>query len=137
MHLEGFKPIGEILQAGVYALIWGGKVVYIGKSRRMLVRIYTHRNNWGKNHKKWTGLNWTKVKGILFDDVHIMPCRLEVLDQLEEEMIKLYRPKYNVHLKGPTEPVMVTEPFALQIGGVSLTLGAKPKSEPTLIERRI
>src|SRR5258706_5319067 len=120
MQLEGFKPVGEILQAGVYALVHKGRVVYIGKSKRMLVRIYTHRNNWGKKLKHFNGLNWAKVKGILFDDVHVMPCRLEILDMLEEEMIRLYRPQYNVNLKGPTEIVKITEPFAIQVGKMAL-----------------
>ena len=129
MNLEGFKPIGEILRSGVYALVHRGKVVYIGKSKVMLTRIYSHRSLWGR--KRSIG-EWLAIKGILFDDVHILPCRLEDIDELEREMINIYRPKFNVQLK---EPHRITTPVSLVVNGKTLTLNA-PQTKSTF-ERRI
>jgi hypothetical protein len=39
---------------------------------------------------------------MLFDEVHVLPCRIEDLDVVERAMIELYRPFYNIKLKPPT-----------------------------------
>lgn len=97
MELEGFVGVGQVLKSGVYALVHRREVVYVGKSKTMLVRIYSHRNvaadkRKGKN-KEFP--SWYPVKGIVFDDVFVRPCPPEELDRLEREMIAKYRPKYN------------------------------------------
>jgi excinuclease UvrABC nuclease subunit len=97
MELEGFLNVGQILRSGVYALVHRREVVYVGRSKTMLVRIYSHRNiaadkRRGKN-KEFP--SWYPIKGIVFDDVWIRPCPTEDLDRVEREMIAKYRPKYN------------------------------------------
>lgn len=128
VELPGFVGVGEILKSGVYALLWRGQVVYIGKSKSMLIRIYTHRSN-----SRGKVPSWLPVKGITFDDVHIRPCHVDLLDELEYEMINLFKPRYNTQLKtpGPARP-----PTTLTINGVTLHLNQTTRPAPQ-IERRI
>lgn len=133
MVLEEFTNVGLILQAGVYALVSKGKVIYVGKSKGMLSRIYTHRSNWVARRKGRGVPEWlTPVKGILFDEVHVRPCRLEDLDRLEREMIDKYKPKYNEMLKTQEK---ITAPIGLVINGVALRLNAAASAPP--IVRRV
>lgn len=134
MELEGFDEISGILRAGVYALVWRGEVVYVGKSKSMYSRIYTHRNLWNQARRGKAAPNWlpTSVKGILFDEVHIRPCSLEAIDGLEKEMINRYKPKYNIALKDKEK---VASPFTIKIGNVCLMVNAHAK--PTGIHRRV
>lgn len=105
MDLFGFFDASDMLKAGVYALVYRGEVVYIGKSKSMLGRVYTHRQVW-RSRKGGKVPSWLPVKGILFDEVHIRPCRLEQLDTLEAEMIKLYKPRGNVQLNTDRKSVV-------------------------------
>lgn len=97
MQLEGFTNVSTILQGGVYALVHRGVVVYVGKSKVMLGRVYTHRVAWGKKSKAQVGLK--PQKGILFDAVWIRPCPLTEIDAIESAMINLYKPRYNSLLR--------------------------------------
>lgn len=99
MQLEGFIAAGSLLKSGIYALVHRGVVVYVGKSKMMLGRIYSHRVMWGRAKRgNKLDVSWAS-KGILFDDVWIRPCALNEIDKLEYEMINLYKPKYNRNLK--------------------------------------
>lgn len=131
MVLDGFVDISSALRCGVYALISRGEVVYVGKSKCMLVRIYSHRN---AKRKSGTLPSWFPVKGIAFDEVHIQPCHPDHIDTLESTIINRYKPKFNTQLK-TTLPI--NSPFTLNIGGMSLAINAG--AHPTLpqIERRI
>ncbi len=126
MIVEGFIGIGECLRSGVYALVHKGTIVYIGKSKLMLGRICDHRRLWGKRKPEWV-----TTKGILFDDVFIRPCPLDLLDELEFEMINLYKPRFNVQLKSPRASDRLSK---LIVNGRTLSLGPKP-AEP--FERRV
>jgi hypothetical protein len=117
--LEGFMDVTPILRCGVYALVREGVVVYVGQSKKPLARIEAHRSLWGR--KKAPG--WLPIKAILFDEVHVMPCRVEDLDRLERALIDLYKPKFNVKLKSP-EPV-ATE-FAINVAGCVIAMNAPP-----------
>src|SRR5437868_1713408 len=97
--LEGLVEVTPILRAGVYALVRGGVVVYVGQGQRMLPRIEAHRGNWGR---RWVPA-WmpASMRGVLFDQVFVLPCRVEDLDRIERGMIDLYKPRYNIALKAP------------------------------------
>jgi excinuclease UvrABC nuclease subunit len=112
--------VSAILGAGVYALVRDGVVVYVGQSKRMLSRISAHKSNWGRRTPSWLPAS---CRGILFDEVHVMPCRVEDLDRLEQRLINLWKPRYNVQLKAPT-PVGLMEYISV------------PKAQ-TKFERRI
>ena len=102
MRLEGFVDVGEILCSGVYALVHRRQVVYVGKSKNMLTRIYSHRHVYGdRRGKRKQFPSWYPIKGILFDRVWVRPCPLDQMDSLEREMIARYRPRYNILLVPP------------------------------------
>ncbi len=98
--LDGFIEVSAILRCGVYALVREGVVVYIGQSKKMLQRISAHKSNWGrKAQPAWMPAS---LRGVLFDEVHVLPCRVEDLNRIEAAMIDLYKPRYNIKLKSPT-----------------------------------
>ena len=121
--LEGFVDVSAILSAGVYALVRDGVVVYVGQSKRMLTRVSAHKSNWGKKSvPAWLP---PSCRGILFDEVHVLPCRIEDLDVIEARMINLYKPRYNIKIKTP-DPVAIAHLFA-----------TNPGVPPPRFERRI
>lgn len=98
VDLEGFVDVSQILKSGVYALLKNGVVIYVGQSKGMLNRIYTHKSMWGQKARGKVP-DWMPTKGILFDEVWVRPCSLDVIDELEREMIDIYKPKFNIKLK--------------------------------------
>lgn len=128
MELSGFIGVSDVLRSGVYALVHKGVVVYVGKSKTMLARIYTHRAQWGKKF-----MPWLPVKGILFDEVFVRPCALAVIDELEYDMINLYKPKHNIQLKHFGKSLA---PITLTIRGVDVVLN-RPRPQNQIIERRL
>ena len=128
--LKGFINVSPILGPGVYALIREGVVVYIGQSKKMLQRVSAHKSNWGrKAQPAWMPVS---LRGVLFDEVHVLPCRVESLDELEAAMIDLYKPRYNIKLNAPTP---TTTPLSLSIGGFTIPFNQRPASPR--FERRI
>lgn len=128
--LEGFIDISVVLRCGIYALVREGVVVYIGQSKKMLSRIEAHRSNWGrKSMPAWMPVS---LRGVLFDQVYVFPCRVEDLNRIERALIDLYKPKYNIQHKAPTT---VTTPLNLQINGITIPFNhARPIPR---FERRI
>lgn len=134
VELQGFVDISAALRGGIYALVAGGKVVYIGKAKAMLVRVCTHRSNARRRAPAWLPAS---AKGIVFDEVHVMPAHPDQIDDLEHALINFYRPRYNVQLKhfgNPrlTVPLAVTSP-----SGVTVSLGGPRVVPKPYVERRV
>lgn len=130
MQIEGFVDISASLRSGVYILVKAGKVVYVGQSKCMLVRAYSHRNT--RNNKSLPKA--VQAKGIAYDEVHVCPCHPDKIDQFEREMIDLYKPLYNTQHK---TKVPTNLPFTLEIAGVTVTMNAVPPQPQTEFRRRI
>ena len=129
--IEGFINVSAVLRCGVYALVREGMVVYVGQGKRMLARIEAHRSNWGrKSVPAWMPVS---LRGVLFDDVYVFPCRVEDLDRIERAMIDLYKPKYNIKLKAPTP--ITAQPITLVHNGVAIPVNHSPP--PARFERRL
>ena len=82
------------LQPGVYLMRdRGGKVIYVGKSRKLKNRVSQYFRNGDKNAK-------TERMVSLVHDFDYMLCdtEMEALT-LENTLIKQYTPKYNIRLK--------------------------------------
>jgi hypothetical protein len=126
--LEGFVNVSTLLKPGVYALLREGVVVYIGQSTKPLHRIYAHRSL--ANRKK--PVDWLPIKGVVFDEIHVLPCRVEDLDVIERAMIDLYKPKYNIKLKSP-HPV-ATE-FNITIDGFTIPFNLPMRKERPVLRR--
>lgn len=116
MEQHGFMNVSKLLHCGVYALVRRKEVVYVGKSRRPLVRLYAHVNARGKKLPWKAGYN-KEYTGIHFDEVWFLPCMLGQLDTLEVHFIKMYMPKHNTKDK----PRHLAEP------------GLKPAKVPAMI----
>lgn len=114
--LEGFVNTTVMLKPGIYALLREGVVVYVGQSKKPLSRVEAHRSLQRRIARN-AAPGWLPIKGIVFDEVHVLPCRVEDLDIVERAMIDLYKPKYNVKLKSP-HPV-ATE-FNITIDGITI-----------------
>ena len=124
MQLDGFTDVSALLRAGVYALCKRGVVIYVGKSKSLYSRIYTHKHFANRGAKGKPLPDWLPVKGIQFDEVFIRTCRVEDLDALETEMINLYKPRYNQSLKNN---LRVRLPANFSIGGVQLSVPPRPQ----------
>lgn len=98
LRLEGFTDASAMLRCGVYALVYRGVVVYVGKSKCMLGRVYSHRSLYTSKRRKEVP-SWLPTKGILFDGIHVRPCSPDLVDALEYDLINTYKPKYNTQLK--------------------------------------
>lgn len=134
MELLGFVEVSEVLRCGVYALVHKGQVVYVGKSKTMLGRLYTHRQQWlAKRRKKEDQAWWIRTPGIDYDEVHVQPCHPDRLDGLERDMINRYKPRFNQLLKDDSK---ITQPIALCIGGQTIMMNS-PRALSAPIARRI
>ena len=129
MKIEGFIEVSTILRSGVYILVHRGVVIYVGQSKTMLSRIYTHRSMWGQKARRKVP-DWMPVKGILFDEVFVCPCPLDKLDEFELDMINLYKPKFNIRLKAPGA---TDQPFTIKVNNIPLAFNPKPN----FVERRV
>lgn len=135
LALEGFKDVSEVLQCGVYALAFRGQVVYIGKAKCMLVRAYTHRNLQRSGKKRRPNAktaDFLPVKGIQYDQLFVLPCHVDKIDELEAAMIDLYKPKLNTLLKTKNK---ITAPLTLTINGVSITLNNQAREDEPIRRR--
>ena len=126
MELAGFHDVSDLLHCGVYALCKRGVVIYVGKSKSLYARIYTHKHFANRGAKGKPVPSWLPIKGLQFDEVFIRRCHIDQLDALESKMINLYKPKYNMSLKNN---LAVRAPIALNIGGVVLNLNAAPRPQ--------
>jgi hypothetical protein len=90
MDSLGATDVTAVLRQGVYLLYRDGMVVYVGQSKCMLVRIYTHRNLARKRLPAWI-----PIRGVVFDRVEVIPCHPDRIDALERGLIALHTPIYN------------------------------------------
>lgn len=130
--MEGFVDCSVVLKAGVYALVKNGVVIYVGKSKSVYQRIYTHRHLAKRAKQGKTIPDWLPTKGFVFDQVYIRPCTVDELDALEVEMINKYKPRYNESLKNGLK---VSAPISLRINGMVVQMNARPQADESV--RRI
>lgn len=125
----GFKTLEGLFGAGVYALTQGGEIIYIGKAKVLIQRLYTHWNNLCR-HRSGKEVP-DRFKVIEFNGVRILPCNAMELDLLEKQMIARYRPKLNKQLK--PEGKLTLE----QIGFDITRLGITRVAETPMFRRRL
>lgn len=104
--MEGFVDVSAVLRQVVYILLHHGTVVYVGKAKVGLGRLYTHRVAWGKKSRKPIS-GAIPAKGMLFDQIMVRPCMSIDIDALEALMIERYRPRYNTQLKSSIPPELI------------------------------
>lgn len=120
--IEALVDLTAIIGSGVYALFFGDELVYIGKAKRLLARIYAHRN---MLERKRAGVRG--IKAVPFSKVKAWPCPEVDLDRWERELIERYQPKHNTNF---IKPRPLDRPLTLTIQGFEIALGgisARPK----------
>lgn len=124
--MDGFLDCSSMMQGGVYVLVHRREIVYIGKAKSFLSRIYTHRSVWSRTRKGDKLVKWLTVPGIMFDQIYLRPCRPDLVDELERSLIAKHNPKYNTALRTKT-----TSPLPpLVINGIHIgAMKAKPSFE--------
>ena len=134
LAIEGFEDVTTLLRSGIYILVKRGVVIYVGKSKSLYSRIYTHKHFANRGAKGKAVPSWLPVKGMQFDEVHIRYCHVDQLDALEYETINKYKPHYNTNLKNGLK---TRAPISLVIGGVVLGLNeSSPRPQGPTIARR-
>lgn len=86
--------VDAILGSGVYALVFYGEIVYVGQAKRLLHRIYQHKNAWERARQGMIPPK-SRARAIRFNGVMILPVKEVDLDRVEKEMIARYRPRHN------------------------------------------
>lgn len=124
--LEGFQDVSTLLRSGIYALCKRGVVIYVGKSKSLYSRIYTHKHFANRGAKGKAIPSWLPVKGIQFDEVFIRYVHVDALDAAEREAINFYKPRYNESLKNNLK---VALPDTLIIAGVVLQTRVPPRPQ--------
>ena len=104
--MEGFADLTCLLKPCVYALKHRGQVVYVGRSRKALSRLYTHANAENARRKGYATMHYYHKLGFRFDEIWVRECGVKDAEQVEKEMIHKYMPKHNVNhkLAEPREP---------------------------------
>ena len=127
--MEGFIDCSQMMRGGVYLLKHRGEIVYVGKAKCFLSRIYSHRSMWSKARSGAKVAHWLTdiCKGLIFDGIYLRPCAPEIADRLEHELIALYKPKHN------TQHVRDIAPLSAVMAAAGL--GGKPPRPH--FERRI
>jgi GIY-YIG catalytic domain len=138
--------VGAVLGCCVYALRYKGEVVYIGKAKNGLSRLYTHQSNW-RRHVKGRGPYPTNSKVVKFDDVSVYPCTYAELDAIEQAFIVKYAPRHNhLHNAAPNTykararlvPIPKLElkyPLTLKLGNSTFTLKAPGTPKEQKVQR--
>jgi excinuclease UvrABC nuclease subunit len=126
--MQDFLDFSALLGPGIYALVVRGEVIYVGKAKRLLSRIYAHKTNGRRTVSRST----FRDKPIYFTHIWVCPCKEIDLDRIEREMIHRYRPKENTNLV-PKDRTLTLENsgFNFIVLGVDLR-----QSQIGVIERR-
>lgn len=135
-HLD----ISKLLHCGCYALLKKGEVLYVGKSKKPIIRLYTHFSNRGKVLGKnlWGGYRGPVAndKGVNFDGVWFWPCMLGQMSIIENHLIRKYMPKYNVQGKpGPVMPI--PDDIKALLANVVTITGLPQEDSPKVYIRRM
>lgn len=89
----GFENISSVLYMAVYILCYKGKVTYIGQSSTPFKRFAQHKIT---NKSMMTSFGPKMGGKIPFDTIWLKSCRQDEANELEEQLIRKYKPKYNV-----------------------------------------
>lgn len=127
--MSDFIDMSAMLGPGVYALVVRDEIVYVGKAKKLLQRIYAHKNNWRKSRE---GSYTIAVRAIYFTAVWIHPCKESDLNRIERVMISKYKPRENTNLI-PKDRTLTLEDSGFNF----IVMGVKLQPEPThVLERR-
>jgi len=145
MDEHQFMDISKLMHCGVYALVRKGQVVYVGKSKEPLRRIFRHVSNRGKPMGQRLFGGYTSPaqdgKGITFDTIWFLPCMLGQLGTLEVHFIKMFMPKHNVKhnpdLKAKTTIMPIPDDIRALLAQMVTITGLPQEDSPKVYIRRM
>ena len=138
VHVPGF--------CGIYLLLRGDEVVYVGQSTNVYTRISTHYQALQRHRKGLRPLtygqdNWVSRKVIIFDSVKIMICPKGDLGKEEIALIQKYLPKNNTFLKRSERPdkanALRSMPMFQEMMRQAEIRKAKEAANPLMKKRRL
>lgn len=94
---SAFHALPGLFGPGVYALLFQGEIVYIGKAQVLIQRLYAH---WNAMCRLRSGKPQFErgPRGFVFAGVKVLPCPVADLNRIEKQMIARHRPKHNRRL---------------------------------------
>ena len=122
--------VSHMLGPGCYALCRAGEVLYVGKAKVLIIRIYAHYNAMARRRKGQKPLPGTK--GVAFNSVKIFPCKLVDITIAERALLRRFRPRYNDRHVPPPE-----EKLTLQQVGFDFTRIGLGPAKVTPLWRRL
>ena len=126
-NFYGFEAV-RLEAAGVYLLIQGEKVVYVGQSISIHCRLRNHVTRLRRHRRGLPmGIKDT-IPAIVFDRAMVKWAQPDELDELEYEMIVKYQPMFNKKLIRRAEPLVQVD-FAKLGNGKWKDRWLKPSSE--------
>lgn len=90
--------VPSLMGPGIYALLRGDVVIYIGKAKVLIQRLYAHWNTADRVRRGKLVSDKNNVKTLVFTGIKVFPCHASDLDKIERQLIARYRPKYNHRL---------------------------------------
>ncbi len=98
--VDNWVNISDLLKPGVYSLLWRGKIVFIGKTKCLLVALAAHRAVVSGPRLP----EWFPTKRVQFDGMQMIPCASDRAALLLPALIAMHQPTHNIHSK-PTLPM--------------------------------
>lgn len=92
-----FEDVRGMFGPGVYALLRDGEVIYVGKAKVLVQRIYNHWNAMCRLRSGKESLT-RGPQAFIFSGLKILSCPVYDLDRIEKQMISRFRPKHNTRL---------------------------------------
>lgn len=109
--------VGDLLKPGVYVLYMHGRVMYIGRSKRLLMTLSMH---WTVAHGPALP-DWFPTKRVTFDDIAIYPMSYDLTLPLAQALIEFHRPSANLKpASSPPEPFLAAT--HIEVRGAAQTL---------------
>lgn len=126
-----FLSCPAMLGPGVYALLRGDTIIYVGKAKVLLQRLYAHWNMADRIRRGKVVSDKTNVKSVIFTGFQVYPCLASDLDRVEREMIARHRPRYNHRLVPKGKSTLSQVGFDYTRLGVTLV-----QATPVFVRRR-
>lgn len=98
--MDEFIDVSAAIGSGVYTLLRRGRVVFVGKSKSMIMMIGAHRRLARRPVPVWVD-----IPGIVFDTVKVYPCGPDRATKLANELIAFYNPHYNTKPAPQPSPI--------------------------------
>ena len=110
---EGFVDLfGPSGPSGVYLLLRGAEVLYVGQSENVLQRVASHRRaqlRKRRPQRSGTYVSFSRYDlraiEIPFDSVKVLWCSVIQMDRVERELILRLQPRYNRRVVEAREPL--------------------------------